>query len=266
MVAIPTSADIFAIPPETRFSGHAHEGLHLCAILSGAFRESIGKSSSVATSGMLRISPSSSHNIRFGPEGARCLLIEVGEEDTAALRRPPRASEFLDDPWLTQLALGLEQSLSVRPREDTSRDLVLEILAQVARRVDGRLVGPPPHWLAASRDRLADEWMRPPSAQDLALAAGVHRVHLVRSFRDHFGCTIGEYVRRRRVSRATHLLLSTDLPLTRVALDCGFADQAHLTRVLRRVIGDTPLALRRRARGGAQVTSIQDLGRIRLLA
>lgn len=262
----PTSADVFAIPGNTRFTGHAHEGLHLCAVLSGGFRESIGRSDEVATSGMIRVSPSSSHDIRFGAEGARCLLIEVGPDDAASLRHPLRESEFLVDPWLTRLTLGLEQSLAFRQQSEASHDLVLEMLAQVVRRVEGRPAGPPPPWLAASRDRLADEWVRPPSAQSLALAAGVHRVHLVRSFRDHFGCTMREYVRRRRVRKATELLLRTDLPLTRVALDCGFADQAHLTRVLRQTVGDTPRSLRRRARAGAQVTSIQDLGRTRLLA
>ncbi|HVH12448.1 MAG TPA: helix-turn-helix domain-containing protein, partial [Longimicrobium sp.] len=38
---------------------------------------------------------------------------------------------------------------------------------------------------------------------------------------------------------------SSGLPLARVALEAGFADQAHLTRELRRETGITPGALRR---------------------
>jgi AraC family transcriptional regulator len=69
---------------------------------------------------------------------------------------------------------------------------------------------------------------------------GVHRVHLAREFRDHFGLTVGDYVRRRRLARARHLLAHTDLPLSAAAADAGFADQAHLTRAFRAAFGTTP--------------------------
>jgi AraC-like DNA-binding protein len=208
---------------------------------------------------MLRVSPSARHDIRFGPEGARCLLIEVSDEDASALRHPLHKTRFLNDPWLTRLAQRLDQMLSPAGQPQAAEDLVLEILAQVSRRGIGHRTGPPPRWLTQTRDRLADEWCRPPSAEELASTAGVHRVHLVRAFRDHFGCTLRAYVRRRRVAQAAGLLAQTDISLSRVALECGFSDQAHLTRVLRRAIGESPLSLRRRSRVGSHVTSVQYL-------
>jgi len=239
-------AEVFDIPPATRFTGHTHEGMHLCVVRAGAFAETVGRHAEVATTGVLRLSPAARHDIQFGPDGARCLLIEVGREDAAALRRPPRTSAFLTDPWLAELTYRLERALTgCGSTPGTATDLVLEILAQVSRRQLGRPAGPPPPWLLAARDRLADESRVPPSANTLALAAGVHRVHLVRSFRDHFGCTLRGYVRRRRLAEATRLLLLTDLPLSHVAVEAGFADQAHLTRTLRSATGSTPLALRR---------------------
>jgi AraC family transcriptional regulator len=245
MNAVASLADVFQVPPATRFVDHAHEGLHLCAVLAGGFVETVGRDRAVAAPGILRLSPSTRHDIHFGPEGARCLLVEVGPEDAVALRRPPRASAFLADAWLAGLARRLESALSRPDQRSAGQDLVLEILAQVTRREEGRHACPPPAWLLQCRDRLADEWRTPPSAQVLALAAGVHRVHLVRSFRDHFGCTLGEYVRRRRLAQASRLLTSTDLPLSRIAAEAGFADQAHLTRALKHATGATPLALRR---------------------
>lgn len=244
MVPAASLADVFDIPPATRFAGHAHEGLHFCAVLAGGFTETVGRDVAVATPGILRVSPSARHDIRFGPDGARCLLVEVGPQDAAALRRPLRSSAFMTDAWLAGLARRLERELSAFDQRSAAQDLVLEILAQVTRRELGRPPGPPPPWLLESRDRLADEWRNPPSAGTLALAAGVHRVHLVRSFRDHFGCTLRGYVRRHRLAQAAKLLSSTDLPLSRVAAESGFADQAHLTRTLRRAIGITPLSLR----------------------
>lgn len=52
-----------------------------------------------------------------------------------------------------------------------------------------------------------------------------------------------------RLRAAADRLASTDLPLARIACETGFADQAHLTRALRRETGLTPAALRRHAAG-----------------
>jgi AraC-like DNA-binding protein len=243
-------AGAFDVPPGTRFRGHGHEGVHLCAVRAGGFAESLGRHTELAAAGVLRLSPSARHDIRFGPDGARCLLVEVGPDDAAALRRLPRNSAFILDPWLSELARRLDRAIASEP--SAASDLVLEMLAQVARRELGRKAGPPPAWLVRVRDRLADESRHPPSANTLAFAEGVHRVHLVRSFRDHFGCTLRGYVRRRRVMVATRLLQLTDLPLSHVAAEAGFADQAHLSRTLRSATGVTPLALRRSGRGLAR--------------
>jgi AraC family transcriptional regulator len=53
------------------------------------------------------------------------------------------------------------------------------------------------------------------------------------------------YARQVRIRTAQRLLLATDTPLAQVAAHAGFADQAHLTRVLRAALGNTPGRLRR---------------------
>lgn len=83
-----------------------------------------------------------------------------------------------------------------------------------------------------------------PSLQELAQVADCHPVTLTRAFRRCFGCSIGTYVRRRRLEQAARLLQNTRLPIAEVALLTGFADQPHLTRALRRQIGLTPGTLR----------------------
>jgi AraC family transcriptional regulator len=261
----PSAAGAYDIPPGTRFRGHEHNGLHLCAVLRGGFREWHGRDTTVVSPGLLRISPSSAHDIHFGDAGARCLVVEVSDHDASALRRLPAQSEFVADPWLTSLTQRLD--LALRPGQSLSsaHDLMLELLAQIARREMGRPSGPPPRWLVSARAHLADQWRTPPSAETLAREAGVHRVHLVRSFRDHFGCTLRGYVRRRRVARAVGMLSGTRVPLSQVAAECGFADQAHLTRSVQQALGVTPLTLRRRA-GHPGITSVQDVPRRVLLA
>jgi AraC-like DNA-binding protein len=46
------------------------------------------------------------------------------------------------------------------------------------------------------------------------------------------------------------LMLGSSVPMSEIALQCGFADQAHLCRRFRRVIGESPAAWRRARRMG----------------
>jgi AraC family transcriptional regulator len=57
------------------------------------------------------------------------------------------------------------------------------------------------------------------------------------------------YVRRRRIERAQEMMRLSDEPLAQIALACGLADQAHLTKLFRRLVGNTPAAWRREQRG-----------------
>ena len=74
----------------------------------------------------------------------------------------------------------------------------------------------------------------------VARAAGVHPVYLGQIFRQEFGETLGEYLNRIRVRAAAAMLANSDLPLTAVAVDLGFYDQSHFTRVFRQLTGATP--------------------------
>jgi AraC-like DNA-binding protein len=85
---------------------------------------------------------------------------------------------------------------------------------------------------------------------ELASLVRLSPAHFSRTFRNTFGCSPLEYVMRRRMERAQGLMLSTNTPLSQIALDCGLADQAHFSRLFRRVVGETPRAWRR-ARVGA---------------
>jgi AraC-like DNA-binding protein len=81
--------------------------------------------------------------------------------------------------------------------------------------------------------------------QDLATLARLNPCHFGRVFRNSFGEPPHEYVIRRRIERAQGLMLSTSASLTDIALDCGLADQSHLSRLFRRIVGETPATWRR---------------------
>ena len=78
----------------------------------------------------------------------------------------------------------------------------------------------------------------------LAAYAGFSRYTLSRMFRQHTGQTFTQYLNRRRVSMAEELLSGTRLPVTQVALQCGFNSIATFNRVFREVKGCTPTQYR----------------------
>ncbi|MFG2277434.1 helix-turn-helix domain-containing protein [Streptomyces asoensis] len=95
----------------------------------------------------------------------------------------------------------------------------------------------------AVRTRLADELLAPPSLADLAADLGLSRYQLLRAFRTTTGMPPYAWLAQYRVARARGLLESGLRPAEVAAL-VGFADQAHLTRWFRRVLGVTPAAYR----------------------
>jgi AraC family transcriptional regulator len=81
---------------------------------------------------------------------------------------------------------------------------------------------------------------------DLAAIVQLSISHFSRAFRKSFGETPIAYVKVRRIRHAQVIMLNTREPLSQVALDCGMYDQAHFTRVFRKIVGISPSVWRRR--------------------
>ncbi len=64
-------------------------------------------------------------------------------------------------------------------------------------------------------------------------------------FKSSTGMTPHRWLLDARIGRAKQLLLDGDLPLAEVALETGFSEQSHLTRVFRSLVGTTPAAWQR---------------------
>jgi AraC-like DNA-binding protein len=69
--------------------------------------------------------------------------------------------------------------------------------------------------------------------------------HFNVAFRNSVGASPHEYLNQRRIERAQQLMLSTAMPLCEIATECGLADQAHLSRLFRKLVGETPAAWRK---------------------
>jgi AraC family transcriptional regulator len=80
---------------------------------------------------------------------------------------------------------------------------------------------------------------------DLANLVALSRSHFSRAFKRSLGFSPMEYVVVRRVERAKTMISGTRESLAEVALACGFADQAHLNRRFRDIVGISPGRWRR---------------------
>ena len=189
------------------------------------------------------------HRDVIGPRGARCLVLEL----------PLKSSEFaqcgpaLDQPKIFRLdaVAGLAQHAYAEwLLGDCASNLVihaltLEIIACLIRYNGTRRATVPPLWLRRVKQRLDEGFSEPLSLTELAGIAGVHSTHLARQFRSHFGQSVGEYLRQRRIDAARDLLVTTRRPLTEIAFDTGFCHQAHFTAVFKRSTGISPSSFRR---------------------
>ena len=81
--------------------------------------------------------------------------------------------------------------------------------------------------------------------QDLSAVARRSPAHFSRSFKLTFGEPPHAYVVKRRLEKACHLMVTSRASLSEIALSAGFSDQAHLCKLFRRALGQSPTNWRR---------------------
>ena len=238
-------------PGNVTTPGEHREAAHICFLAHGALEERRGRSTVWRVAPNVRISPSGdAHACCYGNVGGRCLVIEpmpsLGADDDVP---SPLEPMIVQDERMVALAARVYHEMRADSPHSVAglviESIALEVLAQSARWARRRADRRPPRWLGQIQDFLATDLAVVPNLGTLASVAGVHRVHVARGFRDHLGCTVGDYVRRLRVRCASELLTSTTIPLSDVAMRAGFFDQSHMTRVVKQFLGVTPAVLRR---------------------
>ena len=93
--------------------------------------------------------------------------------------------------------------------------------------------------LARAAEFIADNCTHPLKLEDICEAAGLSASHLIRAFKERYGMTPHAYLINRRIQYSRAQLRRGRL-IADVALDAGFADQAHLQRTFKRLVAATP--------------------------
>lgn len=225
-------------PPGLRQAAHSHERTHVSIIIAGSIREVSAGRDEIGSASQLKLRPyECTHQVTFGPQGALILAIDADHIISRA-----KASG-----WIHRNVSATERTVLNRMLNDrVAFDLVIEdfILDLIARIETESFRGPPPRWLLHARARLIED---PANIRIDALArtAGVHRAHLARAFQYWFKTSPSSFRRRSMLSGAIASVASGRSAAS-AALAAGFADQSHLCRTMRDLVGTTPHRLLRR--------------------
>ncbi|RPE04694.1 AraC family transcriptional regulator [Candidatus Pantoea deserta] len=97
---------------------------------------------------------------------------------------------------------------------------------------------------AAIASQLMEEMATPPALETLALRYGLTPVQLVRVFSAAYGMPPYTWLRGEKLKIAKQRILNGQ-PISSLAADLGFSDQAHFTRNFKNMFGITPGVLSR---------------------
>lgn len=234
-------------PPGARMLEHWHELAHFSLTLSGAYRET-SRGAEIETSCLqMAFKPRNFRHINeFGPQGATLLSINLRDSDEDD--HGTTISDWRVRPALSVLRewMALVRTLRApEPDADGIDDLTDDILTALLADKETLLGRTPPAWLRRAKESLMEASQ---GTAAIARDAAVHRVHLSRAYKAHFGVTISEDRRRARVARAVREILSGKISLAAAAHSAGFSDQPHMTREVKSAIGMTPKELSRLTR------------------
>ncbi len=91
-----------------------------------------------------------------------------------------------------------------------------------------------------------EHYAEPISREEMAAHVGVSARHLTRCFQQEVGLSPITYLNRYRIKKAKHLLDSSDMSITEIAIEVGFSSSNYFTDAFRREVGMTPRDYRRR--------------------
>lgn len=129
----------------------------------------------------------------------------------------------------------------------TLQEMVLsfkDALARLKERVEKPSAARDGYSMEHARDYLDGHFQEPLRLARLAKMAGVSPSTFSRRFKKWTGTGLGDYLQKRRLEEAKHLLKSTRLPASRIARDCGFKSYPYFVQLFHKKSGLTPQEFR----------------------
>lgn len=239
-----------AFDANTRLSRHAHENSYFCFVIQGIYTERYGSREVVCRPSALTFRPSEqTHESLVHGIDTRVFVLEISSQwierlraDSLTLESAPESCGSVS----TRICSGLIREFN---KTDSAaklaiEGLALELLAEGAR-LCSKGIGTLPPWLRQAREMIFEHFPEALKLTQIAAEVGVHPVYLATAFRQKFGVSIGEFIRRLRVEHACAELTKGELSLSAIALQAGFVDQSHFSKTFKSYMGMTPANYRK---------------------
>ncbi|MFP8967905.1 AraC family ligand binding domain-containing protein [Pokkaliibacter sp. CJK22405] len=236
-----------------RFSRHAHEGYTIGVIDCGAQRFFRNGTNHVASEDcLILVNADEVHDGHAASEGGWSYqaiyplpqMIDTLSRELGMPGLPYFRDSVVHDP---QLAGQLRQAFGAisHSSETLARQtLLMQGLSQLILRHGGQrpkatALRDSPQAMLRVRDYIDAHCHENLSVETLAALVGLNPFYLTRLFQKTFGLPPHTYQLQQRVRLACRLI-GQGLALIEVAHACGFADQSHLNRLFKRIMGVTP--------------------------
>jgi AraC family transcriptional regulator len=131
--------------------------------------------------------------------------------------------------------------------ESISHSLIAHLIRRYSvEQINSQQISPKlsPRKLSRVLDYINDNLDKSLSLESIAEVAGISPSYFLNQFRESTGKSPHKYIINQRIEKAKNLLIQTNKPIAQIACETGFADQSHLTRVIRSYMGMTPKTIR----------------------
>lgn len=106
-----------------------------------------------------------------------------------------------------------------------------------------------PIWVKKLKELIEEECILDFSLTNLALKIEIHPNHLSREFSKHFGTSLGNYIRLKKLNKAFCLIQAKKYSMTEIAYQCGFYDQSHFISSFKKIYNCSPKKLLKQIEG-----------------
>lgn len=234
---------------------HWHDELHLCAYFAGSGYLFLRGSTHRISSGDFVVTPPGEVHENWVDQGSSItfrsvyldvpMLCALSEQITGKYRPAPEFSQVLFQDEIVQqrflrMHRAMESPISLLCREELFLDLLRCLVARCSdSRASNVHSGRERAVVRRLRSYIDEKFAESISLEDLARLANLSPFHAHRVFCQETGMPPHAYQTQVRINRAKELMRKR-WELSDIALATGFADQSHLTRHFRRLVGVTP--------------------------
>lgn len=160
----------------------------------------------------------------------------------------PREGLFADGPdqAIGQLLLKMLEEMQEQRAyyNDQLNHLIGMIVIDHQRRYMDNASNPAADSLLYARAYIDEHFNQKVTVEELAEMVGYSYHHFRHLFRRAFGVSPMAYLLRKRIERASHLLLHGAMTVTAIAAECGFASDAQFSTLFKRECGEPPRSFR----------------------